>query len=103
MGEGLAPVDRDNSAPINHRETAVRPSLAAARWAALDLQTLRRVRPSRAIMKSGSDQREISSPLAELLKLYLELKELRAKVTEAELRASQRGVSDPEDNVGDEL
>src|SRR6185437_12216281 len=58
MGGGLAPLEGDDPSPVHYRQAAVRPSLATARWTALDLQTLRRVRSSRTIMTSGrADQK----------------------------------------------
>jgi hypothetical protein len=53
-------------------------------------------------MKSRRHLKETRLPLRELLEQYLELKELRAKVAEAETSALLR-VATPPNEAGDEL
>jgi hypothetical protein len=103
MDGGLAPLEGDDSPPVNHRQAADWPGLATPRWTAVDLQTLRRVRSSRTIMTSRRAYQKSGWSLDELLREYLELKELRAKVAEAETRALRRVVTPARNNDGDEL
>jgi hypothetical protein len=54
-------------------------------------------------MTSGRAHQKSGWSLDELLRQYLELKELRAKVVEAETRALRRVATSPRNKDGDEL
>jgi hypothetical protein len=54
-------------------------------------------------MRSGRAYQKSGLSLDELLRQYLELKELRAKVADAETRALRRVVTPPRNNDGDEF